>query len=268
MGKSKGLRNPPESDGELGGDPREPRAEVRWSPRIAAAQHRLRWEGPSSPREHTITDLRLIQQIRRANGLTKRAIDVTLAAAGLIFLLPVLVVVAAVIAAVDRQNPIFGHKRVGRHGDDFRCWKFSSMRADGDAILAEHFAANPEAACEWSENRKLREDPRVTKLGRFLRKTSIDELPQLVNVVLGEMSLVGPRPITREELLRYGRDRRYYLVVRPGITGLWQVSGRSDVSYERRVQYDRAYIENWSVAGDVAILVRTIPAVLLSDGAV
>lgn len=141
------------------------------------------------------------------------------------------------------------------------------MVRNGDAVLAAHLAANPEADREWRETQKLAKDPRVTPLGRIIRKLSIDELPQLWNVLVGDMSIVGPRPITRAELDRYGKDRRYYLLVRPGITGLWQVSGRSNTSYERRIQLDRSYLENWSYAQDVSILLKTLPAVLRSEGA-
>lgn len=267
MLESKGVLKPTEPSAEQSAEAREPRADGRWNARIAAAQQRLRWEQASARREHAITDQRLILQIRRANGVTKRAMDFALAAAGLLILVPGLVLLAAAIFMVDRQSPLYGHTRVGRKGRDFTCWKFRSMRSNGDAILAAHFANNPEAVREWNETRKLRDDPRITKLGHFIRKTSLDELPQLFNVLMGDMSLIGPRPVPRDELLRYGKDRRYYLVVRPGITGLWQVSGRSDTSYERRVQLDREYVENWSFVGDLSIMVRTVPAVLAARGA-
>jgi lipopolysaccharide/colanic/teichoic acid biosynthesis glycosyltransferase len=138
---------------------------------------------------------------------------------------------------------------------------------DSEQRLRDILASDPEAAAEWEASQKLRNDPRITAIGAFLRRTSLDELPQLFNVVRGEMSLVGPRPITRSELDRYGKERRYYLLVRPGITGLWQVNGRTNASYERRVRYDREYLEEWSWLGEFWILLMTIPAVLRTDDA-
>jgi len=242
--------------------------DAKWAARHAAVQQRMRWDRPAGRRQHAITDLRLIQQIRRANGPFKRLLDIVASAAGLVVLAPGFLLVAILVWLSDGGAPFYGHKRVGRQGRDFICWKFRSMHVRGDAILRAHLENNPAAAREWAENRKLKDDPRVTPIGRFLRKTSIDELPQLWNVLKGEMSLVGPRPIVRDELDRYGKDRRFYLVVRPGITGLWQVSGRSDASYERRVQLDREYVLTWSNISDLSILVRTVPAVLKSEGAV
>jgi exopolysaccharide production protein ExoY len=243
-------------------------AESRWSSRIAAPQQRLVWDRPSQRRAHAITDKRLILLVNRANGPVKRVLEFTAALAGLIVLSPVLGLVALLIWASDGKSPIYGHKRVGWKSRDFTCWKFRTMYKNGDEILAAHLAADPLAAQEWAETRKLKNDPRVTKIGAFLRSKSIDEFPQLWNVVRGEMALIGPRPITRTELTLYGRDRRFYLLVRPGITGLWQVSGRSNLSYERRVALDREYIETWSHSADLKILWRTVPAVLKSEGAV
>jgi exopolysaccharide production protein ExoY len=218
-------------------------------------------------RDHVITDPRLIAAAARANGVFKRLFDFTAAACGLALLAPVLLTVALLVFLADRGPALYGHKRVGRHGRTFKCWKFRSMVRDGDAVLAAHFAENPEAEIEWRDTQKLQDDPRITPIGAFLRKTSIDELPQLWNVLVGEMSLIGPRPITRGELDRYGKARRYYLLVRPGITGLWQVSGRSTTTYDRRVELDRIYLENWSYGQDAMILLKTVPAVLKSEGA-
>lgn len=229
--------------------------------RRAAGQH------GDSQREHAITDPRLIAAAARANGFGKRMFDFTAAAGGLIALSPLLLTVALIVYLGDRGPSLYGHKRVGRHGRQFKCLKFRSMVRDGDAVLARHLAENPEAEIEWRDTQKLIDDPRVTAIGKFLRKTSIDELPQLWNVLVGEMSLIGPRPITRSELDRYGKARRYYLLVRPGITGLWQVSGRSSTTYERRVELDRNYLENWSYERDAMILLKTVPAVLKSEGA-
>ena len=218
-------------------------------------------------RSHIVTDPAIVFASMRANSAAKRAFDVFASLSGLIALLPILLTVAVLIWLEDRGPALYGHRRVGRQGRTFKCWKFRSMVRDGDAVLAAHLARNPAAEVEWRETQKLTADPRVTRIGAFLRKTSLDEFPQLWNVLIGQMSIVGPRPITRAELDRYGKDRRYYLLVRPGITGLWQVSGRSTTTYERRIALDRNYLENWSFSQDAAILLKTVPAVLKSEGA-
>lgn len=214
-----------------------------------------------------ITDPRLIMIVRRANGAAKRAIDVVGALGGLIVLFPVFLTVAVLITLQDGGPPLFSHKRVGRYGRLFKCWKFRSMIRNGDALLKERLETDPAAADEWQRTQKLTNDPRITPLGQFIRRASIDELPQLWNVLIGEMSLVGPRPITRPELDRYGKERRYYLLVRPGLTGLWQVSGRSDTAYDARIKLDREYVERWSFERDCMIILKTIPAVLAARGA-
>lgn len=220
----------------------------------------------NAPRgDHRITDPRLIHAARRANGRLKRALDFFAALGGLIFLLPAFATIAILIKIFDNGPVFYAHARLGRHGRIFKCLKFRSMRVDAQERLAALLLSDPAVAAEWRESQKLKNDPRVTKLGHFLRKSSLDELPQLWNVLKGDMSLVGPRPITRAELERYGRDRRYYLLVRPGITGLWQVSGRSNTNYERRVRFDKQYVERWSFVGDLNILVKTVPAVLDTD---
>jgi len=149
----------------------------------------------------------------------------------------------------------------------FDCLKFRSMGVDADSVLRRLLANDPEAADEWAATQKLRDDPRITRIGRFLRASSLDELPQLLNVVRGEMSLVGPRPIVRAEVARYGSNIEHYYAAKPGLTGLWQVSGRSDMSYARRVQLDVWYVRNWSLWHDIAILFKTVPAVCLQRGA-
>lgn len=174
---------------------------------------------------------------------------------------------AALIFAVDGQPAFFGQMRVGRGGRLFRCWKLRTMVRDAEARLASVLESDPAAAEEWVLYQKLRNDPRVTPLGRFLRKTSLDELPQLWNVLRGEMSLVGPRPIVTDEIARYGSDISFYCAVRPGVTGLWQVSGRSGTSYEERVAMDRRYVEERTLGGDVALIARTVMAVLTRRGA-
>lgn len=216
---------------------------------------------------HRITDRALIRRVRAANGPVKRAFDVVVALAALVFLAPVFLTVIALIKLTDRGPVFYRHTRVGRQGARFGCLKFRTMASDAEQRLQHILGTNPAAAVEWEQTQKLRNDPRITKLGAFLRKSSIDELPQLWNVLRGEMSIVGPRPITRTELNRYGKDRRFYLLVRPGITGLWQVSGRSSLGYDKRIRYDREYLEEWSWLGEFWILLMTVPAILNTDDA-
>ena len=163
---------------------------------------------------------------------------------------------------------LYRHKRVGFEGRMFGCIKFRSMDVNGDRILADLLANDADAAAEWAATQKLRNDPRITPIGRFLRHTSLDELPQLLNVLRGEMSLVGPRPVVQSELSFYGENADYYMLARPGVTGLWQVSGRSDTTYEQRVRLDVWYVRNWSLWHDLAILMKTVPVVLFRRGAV
>lgn len=199
---------------------------------------------------------------------TKRVLDATAAICLLVALAPLLVLIAAAIRM--QGGPIlYGHRRLGRGLREFRCLKFRTMRTDGDEVLARLLETDPAARREWRETRKLRNDPRVTPLGRLLRRTSLDELPQLFNVLRGEMSLVGPRPVVREELdQHYGVAAAAYALVRPGITGLWQVSGRSDTSYRTRVALDTEYVMTMSLKRDASILLRTVAVVLLRRGAV
>ncbi len=193
--------------------------------------------------------------------LVKRAFDLSAASLLLLFLAPLLALVALKIRLADGGGVIFAHTRVGRHGRLFPCFKFRTMVANSAEVLAELLARDPQARAEWASDRKLRRDPRITGLGRFLRKTSLDELPQLINVVRGEMSLVGPRPVVPDELELYGEARIYYLQVRPGLTGLWQISGRNDIDYERRVGLDAWYVRNWTLWYDILILFRTLAVV-------
>lgn len=167
----------------------------------------------------------------------------------------------------DGGPAIYGHERVGRHGKLFPCYKFRSMVMNSQEVLQKLLDTDPEARAEWERDFKLRNDPRITRVGRFIRRTSLDELPQLFNVLKGEMSLVGPRPIISEELVRYDNDVDYYLMAKPGMTGLWQVSGRNDVDYETRVYFDSWYVKNWSLWNDIAILFKTVKVVLHRDGA-
>jgi lipopolysaccharide/colanic/teichoic acid biosynthesis glycosyltransferase len=162
---------------------------------------------------------------------------------------------------------LFFHRRIGHGGRQFRMRKFRSMRKDGNKILEEYLANHPEERAEWAEKRKLRNDPRVTRVGRILRKTSLDELPQLWNVLRGDMSLVGPRPIVAEDATKYNEWFDHYCRVVPGLTGLWQVSGRSDTDYKKRVDLDSYYVRNWSPWFDIYLLARTVRVVLKGEGA-
>jgi len=195
-----------------------------------------------------------------------RLLDISVALIFLILAAPVLVVLALAIWAQDGACPIYAHRRIGRGGRSFPCLKFRSMVPNSAARLQEVLDTDPAAAAEWARDHKLRNDPRITPLGRILRKSSLDEVPQLLNVILGHMSLVGPRPIIESEIVRYGRYFHHYCSVRPGITGLWQVSGRNDVSYRRRVVLDTVYSRSKSLRTDLFVLTRTIPAVVSARG--
>jgi exopolysaccharide production protein ExoY len=197
----------------------------------------------------------------------KRITDIVIASVALVFVFPLLLVVATLIRLQDGGKAVYAQKRYGRNGRTFSCYKLRSMVANADERLQEILATDPEARAEWEEAQKLVNDPRITPLGHFIRKTSIDELPQLINIIRGEMSLVGPRPIVESEIAKYGEYYRDYCAVRPGLTGLWQVEGRSDTTYEERVQLDVKYASNRTFTGDIMIMLRTVPAVLLSKGA-
>jgi lipopolysaccharide/colanic/teichoic acid biosynthesis glycosyltransferase len=186
----------------------------------------------------------------------------TLALLLVVFLLPLLVAVALAVWMQDRGPVFFAQRRLGRGGRSFRCLKFRTMAVDAEARLDALLSRDPFARAEWARDQKLRKDPRVTRLGNFLRKSSLDELPQLFNVLRGEMNLVGPRPIVEAEICRYGRRYAHYCSVRPGITGLWQVSGRNDVSYRTRVAMDCLYATRRTLGLDLYILATTIPVVL------
>ncbi len=197
----------------------------------------------------------------------KRALDVAGAAALLLVLAPAFILLALLVRA-DGGPAFYAHRRVGRGGTSFGCLKFRSMVVDSQARLEALLASDPAARAEWEATRKLRQDPRVTRVGRFLRASSLDELPQLINVLRGEMSLVGPRPVIQSELESFdGAAAAHYMSVRPGITGLWQISGRSDTSYAQRVALDVAYVAQPSLWTDVKILLRTPLAVLSRKGA-
>lgn len=196
----------------------------------------------------------------------KRATDLVLALALLLFFLPAFIVIAISLILQDGTPIIFSQKRIGKAGRTFSCLKFRSMAKDSEARLAQLLAASPERREEWEATQKLQDDPRIHPIGRILRRSSLDELPQLINVVRGDMSLVGPRPIVREEVAKYGANFDDYRSVRPGLTGLWQVSGRNSLSYDRRVELDVQYVDKLSFRADMAILMKTAVIVLLSRG--
>jgi exopolysaccharide production protein ExoY len=196
----------------------------------------------------------------RGSGAVIRLLDVLAALAGLLFFLPTLVLIALAVRAQDGGPALFRQQRIGRDGRPFQCLKFRSMTQDAEARLPQL------ADGEWAERRKLRRDPHVTPLGRILRLSSLDELPQLINVLVGDMSLVGPRPIVADEAPLYGRRFAAYCAVRPGLTGLWQVSGRNDVSYPRRVAMDVWLVRNMTCRTYLVLILRTVPAVLTRDG--
>lgn len=200
-------------------------------------------------------------------GLFKRVMDLIIAGTALILAAPVMIVVGLLIKIATGGPAVFSHSRVGFGGKPFNCYKFRSMVANSDEVLKTYLAANPDARKEWEETHKIRNDPRVTSFGRLLRKSSLDELPQLINILRGDMSCVGPRPIVKDELSRYGDHQAEYLGTRPGLTGLWQVSGRSSMDYDNRIALDSQYVRNWSIWLDVVILLRTIVAVMRVDRA-
>jgi len=216
---------------------------------------------------HEVALLRVRNNLRRWPArLTKRLFDTSLAAL-LIMLLSPLMLCIAVALKLEGGSVFFAHVRVGKKGKRFNCFKFRSMVPNADQALTNLLESNPDLQAQWLKEHKLKDDPRISPLGEFLRRTSMDELPQLFNVLKNEMSLVGPRPIVEEELEKYGLEKSYYLMVRPGMTGLWQVSGRNDVDYNTRVYLDAWYVKNWSLWYDLAILVKTFKVVLLRRGA-
>ncbi|MGH7106716.1 MAG: sugar transferase [Acetobacteraceae bacterium] len=197
---------------------------------------------------------------------TKRVLDV-MGAIMLAAIFSPLMLAIALLMRREGSSIIYKHRRIGWDGQGFECLKFRTMVPNADQVLRELLERDPAIKAEWVRDHKLRCDPRVTRVGRFLRRTSLDELPQLWNVVRGEMSLVGPRPVVREELLRYGRNVRTYLSAKPGITGLWQVKGRNDTDYRRRVVLDTYYVKNQGLLLDLYILLKTTRVVLGGSGA-
>jgi len=219
-----------------------------------------------------VSEFRIVPAVRSplatgANGTVKRVFDIVAALLLVIPAIPVAVVIALAIALETRGPVLFAHTRIGAGQRPFRLWKFRSMRQDAEAALDRYLAIRPELSAEWWARHKLKNDPRMTRVGRWLRRTSLDELPQLWNVLRGDMSMVGPRPIVRAEVPKYGPAFGLYECVRPGLTGLWQVSGRTDLSYRGRVVCDTQYIRHWDLALDFKILFRTVMVVLRGRGA-
>jgi len=203
---------------------------------------------------------------RLAYRVVKSAMDLFLATTIFPFAF-VLGLGIAVLVKISSPGPVFfRHRRIGTGLRPFLLWKFRTMFHESDHSLSLHLASNPDAHQEWARHQKLRRDPRVTPIGRLLRRTHLDELPQLLNVLAGEMSLVGPRPVIEEELKRYGAGDRLYAAAKPGMTGLWQVSGRASLPYERRVALDVEYVATWSVLGDFRVLMRTFGAICDARG--
>jgi exopolysaccharide production protein ExoY len=228
----------------------------------------------SGPELELISASNIYSMTHSEHGLTarldrtqvKRCFDLMFSAVGLLAVAPFILFVAMILCVLEGRPVFIKHLRVGRGGSRFGCLKFRTMVVDADAVLQRHLADNEEARTEWQATHKLRDDPRVTRLGQVLRRTSVDELPQLLNVLRGDMSIVGPRPVVESELHYYGAQLGHYLTVRPGLTGAWQVGGRSDTSYSSRVQMDVDYVANWSLGRDLTIIFKTIPAVLSAKG--
>jgi Undecaprenyl-phosphate galactose phosphotransferase WbaP len=197
----------------------------------------------------------------------KRALDLLGAVLGGLLISPILLAILVLIKLDSPGSAFYGHTRIGVEGKHFRCWKFRTMHVDAERVLEQYFRKNPRSRAEWERSQKLRDDPRITRTGRFLRKTSLDELPQLWNVLRGEMSLTGPRPIVDAEVSKYGTVFELYRRIRPGMSGLWQISGRSSISYTERVAIDSHYVRNWSFWLDLIILARTVKTVVLGSGA-
>ncbi|AGQ30299.1 undecaprenyl-phosphate galactose phosphotransferase WbaP [Serratia liquefaciens] len=216
---------------------------------------------------HEVMILRVSNNLaKRSSRLIKRVFDIVGSLFIMLLLSPLLLLIAYKVSR-DGGKPIYGHERVGHNGKKFKCLKFRSMVLNSQEVLQNLLASDPEAQAEWNKDFKLKNDPRITSVGAFLRKTSLDELPQLWNVFIGEMSLVGPRPVVEQELERYAGDVDYYYMAKPGMTGLWQVSGRNDIDYDTRVYFDAWYVKNWALWNDIVILFKTIAVVLKRDGA-
>lgn len=203
----------------------------------------------------------------RSDRILRSLFDKCFALLALLFFAPFIVLISLVILLKEGGPVFYEHKRVGKNGKQFKCLKFRTMVVDADEQLRKLLESDPEARAQWAANQKLDDDPRVSCIGEFFRKTSLDELPQFWNVLRGEMSIVGPRPIVEDELVHYGSHSYDYLSVRPGITGLWQVSGRSNTTYDERVAMDVEYVRHRTFWGDMRIILKTVKVILTVDGA-
>jgi len=207
-----------------------------------------------------------ILRLKVTGGDSKRIFDFIVSALAIIILAPLMIAVYLLIVMTGGGPAVIKHMRLGPSGSVFPCLKFRTMVVDATDVLARHLEKDPAAREEWQQNHKLKNDPRITPIGAVLRKTSLDELPQLFNVLWGHMSLVGPRPITSAEVPHYNKAMHLYYQTRPGITGLWQISGRNKVSYSQRVKLDEEYVTNWSFKRDIMILLKTVVCVIMMDG--
>lgn len=204
---------------------------------------------------------------RGSNLFFKRCIDITLLLVSSPIVIPVMIVIGILVKVTSKGPVFFGHKRIGKDGKEIVTWKFRSMVSNASEVLETLLASNPALREEWDAHQKLANDPRITKIGNFLRKTSLDELPQLFNILKGEMSFIGPRPIVTAEIDKYGENFEYVFSVTPGLSGMWQISGRSDTGYEERIILDIYYIQNWSIWLDIWIILKTVSVVLKGKGA-
>jgi exopolysaccharide production protein ExoY len=229
-----------------------------------------RWDNVVVPlaktREEPRANANIITLGTPVGGVLKRTFDIIVASASIVLLFPLFCLTALAIKRSDRGPVFFRHQRVGLNGATFNCLKFRTMVVDAEEVLQRYLSENSDAAREWAELHKLKKDPRVTPLGTGIRKSSLDELPQLLNILKGEMSFVGPRPIVSAEVPKYGECIGHYLRARPGLTGPWQAGGRNDVGYATRVALDREYVEHWSFWRDLAIIARTVRALVTSRG--
>lgn len=211
------------------------------------------------------SDIRSTRQKSRVGyASAKRLMDVLFSFAALVFLFPAIAVIALALLIQDGRPIFYRHRRVGRDGREFGCLKFRTMRRDAEAVLADLLERDDDVRREWAANQKLKQDPRVHRIGQFLRNTSLDEIPQFLNVLRGEMSIVGPRPIITDEVPHYGENFVFYLSMTPGVTGLWQVSRRSDTSYSARVGFDVDYFRARSTRLDLKIMFQTVAIVLFA----